>query len=151
MLAAKEIAASPQTMPPPQIAEPLLVLSQADFTAAVRDALHNWSRPDLLRANPLLRSRLLMEKAGLNESGAGERVSALRSLIREAAESLQASPREAKLYRALYHTYFHAAATQEQAAELLDLPFSTFRRHLKEGIARVVEILWQQEIGGWGK
>ncbi|NJL21123.1 MAG: hypothetical protein HC895_10360 [Leptolyngbyaceae cyanobacterium SM1_3_5] len=39
------------------------------------------------------------------------------------------------------------AATQEKAAELLDLPFSTFRRHLKAGITRVTEILWFQETG----
>jgi hypothetical protein len=67
-------------------------------------------------------------------------------LIKQATESLQATPREAKFYRALYHTYFQPAPTQEQAAELLDLPFSTYRRHLKSGIDRVVEVLWQKEI-----
>jgi long-chain acyl-CoA synthetase len=33
-------------------------------------------------------------------------------------------------------------------AELLDLPFSTYRRHLKAGLTRVAELLWQKEIGG---
>ena len=32
-------------------------------------------------------------------------------------------------------------------AELLGLPFSTYRRHLRAGISKVAEILWQEEIG----
>jgi len=71
----------------------------------------------------------------------------LVSLVQEAVDALQRSPREAKLHRALYHTYLQPAPTQEHAAELLDLPFSTFRRHLKAGITRVTEMLWQKEIG----
>jgi len=38
-------------------------------------------------------------------------------------------------------------ATQEHVAELLDLPFSTYRRHLKAGVARVADALWSREIG----
>jgi hypothetical protein len=94
-----------------------------------------------------MRSRLVLEKAGAT-SDVSARVATLQGLIRRAAESLQASPREAKLYRALFHTYLQPAPTQEQAAEVLDLPFSTFRHHLKAGIARVTDILWQKEIGG---
>jgi len=82
------------------------------------------------------------------EAGLVERTAILQNLIKEVAEALQASPRDAKLHRALYHTYFHPARTQEQAAELLDVPFSTYRRHLKAGIGRVVNALWQREIGG---
>jgi hypothetical protein len=64
----------------------------------------------------------------------------------DAIESLNTSPKEVKFYRALYHTYVKPAATQEMAAELLDIPFSSYRRHLKSGIARVVEILWRREL-----
>jgi len=42
------------------------------------------------------------------------------------------------------------AATQELAAELLDLPFSTYRRHLKEGIENLVDTLWSRELGTEG-
>ena len=77
-----------------------------------------------------------------------ERATALQDLLKEAAESLRASPREAKCYRALYRTYLEPAPNQERAAELLGLPFSTYRRHLKGGVTRVGEILWQKEIGG---
>ena len=72
----------------------------------------------------------------------------MQAIIREAADALQASPRDLKLYRALHHTYFQPAPTQERAAELLDLPFSTYRRHLMAGIAQVTEALWQREVGG---
>ena len=89
----------------------------------------------------------MIEKTRANSSEA-ERVNTLRTLVREAAEVLQQSSKETKFYRPLYHTYIQPAATQEQAAELLDLPFSSYRRHLKSGITRVVEILWAQEIGG---
>jgi hypothetical protein len=34
------------------------------------------------------------------------------------------------------------------AAELLGLPFSTYRYHLAGGIARVTESLWQRELHG---
>jgi hypothetical protein len=143
LLAEREIAAGGQPPAPAPAAEALVVLSQAEFGSAVRAGLHDSARPDLLRQNPLVRSRLVAERAGPG----GDRAAALLALLRQAAEALQASPREAKLYRAIYHTYFQGAATQEQVAEQLDLPFSTYRRHLKAGLARVTDLLWQQEIG----
>lgn len=75
-----------------------------------------------------------------------ERINVLQNLVKQAVESLQSSPRDEKLYRAVYRTYLNPAPTQEQAAELLDLPFSTYRRHLKAGMTRVADILWQREI-----
>ncbi|MBI4788266.1 MAG: ATP-binding protein [Chloroflexi bacterium] len=146
LLAEREVAAEPQVIAVPARAAPIIVLSQPDFGAAARVALHDYSRPEHLRANPLLQSRIVTEKTGPGAATA-ERVPALQMLLKQAAESLQASPRDAKLYRALFHTYLQPAATQEQAAEILDLPFSTFRRHLKSGIDSVTEILWHQEIG----
>lgn len=146
LLGEREIGTHVETAPPAPI-EQVVVLSALEFGAAVQMALRDYPRPDLLRSNPLLRSRLVMEKVGMY-AGEPERVTALRVLLKEAADSLQLSPREAKFYRPLYHTYFQPAPTQEQAAELLDLPFSSFRRHLKSGIIRVTEILWAQEIGG---
>jgi hypothetical protein len=38
-----------------------------------------------------------------------------------------------------------ASETQEAAAEALDFPFSTYRRHLS--IALVTDLLWSREIG----
>jgi len=146
LMGEREVAAEPKTAPPPRTSEPLLVLSQSDFVEAVREALRHFAQPDLLHQSPLLRSRLVIERAGA-QAGVTERLAVLQGLLKETAESLQAAPREVKAYRALYHTYFQPAPTQEQAAELLDLPFSTYRRHLQTAITRISETLWQQEIG----
>jgi len=149
LLAEREIANAPATPPQPQANTPLVVLSQPDFMAAVQEALRNYSRPDALQRSALVQSRIVTERAGA-ASTSPKRTAALQGLIREAAEVMGRSPRDAKLYRAVYHTYISPAATQEQAAELLDLPFSTFRRHLKEGISRLSEILWTWELEGIG-
>ena len=93
----------------------------------------------------------LLEAVAPGNGDLPERVLALQQVIQETAESLQLSPRQAKLYRALYYTYFQPAPTQERAAEVLDLPFSTYRRHLKAGVMRLTEILWQREIGALEK
>lgn len=133
------VAAPPQTLP-------IVVLSEPDFGAAVRSALHEFTHADALLANPLVQSRLVTQKCGAT-AGPSERAAVLQALIKQAAESLEASPRDAKLYRALQRTYLQPVGTQEQVAEILDLPFSTFRRHLKSGMDRLTEILWHQEIG----
>lgn len=118
--------------------------SQAEFAAAVQEALRHLGRAAALEDNLLARSRVVSIRAG-GDAGTSRRVSTLQTLVKEAVATLQASPRDLKLYRAMFHTYLQPAPTQEQAAELLDLPFSTYRRHLKEGIARVAETLWQWE------
>jgi hypothetical protein len=119
------------------------VLSEPEFMDAVRQALRDFRRPAALARNPLLRSRLVSER-----SGGAAAPATLQALIREAAERLTGTPREQKLYRALHHTYLEPAATQEMAAELLDLPFSTYRYHLAAAIARVSEYLWRLELHG---
>ena len=50
--------------------------------------------------------------------------------------------------RAVDRTYVRAAATQEAAAEVLGLPFSTYRRHLAAGVERLTERLWHWELRG---
>jgi hypothetical protein len=144
ILADKEVGIPVENKPTP--AEPVIVLSAAEFSGAIRQALQDFTRPNLLTSNPLLRSRLVTERVS-PERKPMDRVEALRLLLRETAAQLQLNPRDEKLFRALEHTYFHPAATQEIAAEQLDLPFSTYRRHLTAGIQRLTEMLWQQEIG----
>jgi hypothetical protein len=146
MLAAQETGTSQPTAPPAP-AEPLIVLSKTNFTEAAHAALRDYCCPDVLRVNPLLRSRLLVERVGVNASEA-QRVSALQEMLSEAADALRQSPRQEKFYRALYYTYFQPAPTQEKASELLDVPFSTYRRHLKSGVSAITETLWQREVSG---
>ena len=149
LLAEREVAATPVREQALVAREPLLVLSEADFHAAVHDALRMISRAEGLGANPLLRSRLVVERAA-GGAGTTERAEALRSLLLDAAERLRESERDAKLYRALDRTYLRPAPTQERAAELLDIPFSTYRRHLKAAIESVTGQLWSLEIGALG-
>ncbi|MDJ0702981.1 MAG: AAA family ATPase [Leptolyngbyaceae cyanobacterium MO_188.B28] len=144
LLAKREIAPSTQAIAPFQPTKPPLVLSQPEFMQAVRDVFRHYTCPDTLYTNPLMRSRLVADQAAMGDSE--KRVTVLQGWVREATESLQASPRDEKLYRALYRTYLNPAPTQERAAESLDLPFSTYRRHLKTGVTRVANILWQREI-----
>ena len=142
-LAEKEIGATGQAAAPP-VVEPLIFLSRDAFAEAVKQALQDFARQGGLAGNPLLRSRLVAEGSG---KGDREKSEILKSRIKEAAETLRIHPRDEKLFRAIDQTYFHPAVNQEAAAELLDLPFSTYRRHLTAGIQRLIELLWQQEIG----
>jgi len=127
-----------QSAPPP-----LLVLSQPEFADAVRQALRDYHRPEALARNPLLRSRVLRESAGPNPGPED-----LQSLLRDAAATLTATPKDEKFYRALDLTFFRPAPTQEAAAERLGLPFNTYRYHLNKGIARVTDWLWHRELYG---
>jgi hypothetical protein len=132
------------TPSPPTVKPPLLVLSQPEFDDAVRQALRDLRRPELLSRNPLLRTRLVHDRAGDEAPGAAT----LEMLVRAAVETLREHPRDDKLWRAVERTYVRPAATQERAAAALGLPFSTYRRHLTQGVDRVVAWLWDQELYG---
>jgi len=146
LLGQRELAAAPETIQPPAPAR-VEVLSREGFGEAVEHALRNYTRPDVLHGNGLLRSRIVTERVAA-AAGDSARVATLRELLKQAAEQLRESPREHKFYRAVHHTHLQPAATQEQAAELLDVPLSSYRRHLKAGVARITEILWHIEVGG---
>jgi hypothetical protein len=126
---------------PVNAAEPeLLVLAHPDFDAAVRQALRDLHRPDLLAGNPLLRTRLVTSQGAAGVEG-------LQALLRAAITALADDPRDDKLVRVLDLTFLRRPRTQEAAASALDLPFSTYRRHLHQGLDRVVAWLWQRELG----
>ena len=65
------------------------------------------------------------------DAAAPARAAALRALVREAAGTLEGTPKDRKLHDAIWHTYLQPTATQEQAAELLNLPFNTYRYRLR--------------------
>jgi hypothetical protein len=131
---------------PPRRQATLVVLSQADFEAAVRQGLRDLRRPDLLARNPLLRTRLLTDRTAEGSPDART----LQTALREAVDALAHHPRDDNLLRAVTATYVRSAGTQEAAAAALGLPFSTYRRHLTQGVARVVSWLWDQEVYGRG-
>ena len=128
-------------------AESYPVLSRGEFESALRSALKCLDRPEALLKNPLLDSRIVVENTRGVDAKPRQRALVLQRLIRETTSGLQGHPKRARGYRALLYTYLRPATTQEKAAEILDLPFSTYRRHLAEGIALLTETLWLQETG----
>jgi hypothetical protein len=95
-------------------------IDRAAFGTAVRAALHDAHRPGRATGSgPIPMPRL-----------------------RAAIDQLPA--RSAAV---LTRTYVKAAPTQEAAAEVLGLPFSTYRRHLTKAIDQLTELLWSAEIG----
>lgn len=138
------------TAPPPSAAPPPApppALDEAAFKDAVHEALRCFTRPRELRSSPLLQSRVVTARAGEGATDA-ERVPVLQALLRRAAETLRASPRQEKWADALRYGYLEPVSTQERAAQRLYVSFSTFRRHLKEGVDHVAETLWQWEARG---
>jgi hypothetical protein len=122
-----------------------LVLSQPDFAEAVRQGLKDLGRrPDLLARNPLVRTRLVADAAAGGKPDAG----ALDGVLRAAVASLAQDARDDKQYRAVEQTYLRRTTTQEAAAARLGLPFSTYRRHLGQGVARIVNWCWEREVYG---
>ncbi|MCX7860128.1 ATP-binding protein [Chloroflexus sp.] len=146
LLGRHELATTPKLIRSPTLTS-TEGLSREEFSEAVQHALRNYTRPDVLHSSRLLNSRIVTDLTE-NDAGDGARITALRKALKQAVEQLRESPRDHKLYRAVYHTYFQPAATQEHAAELLAVPLSSYRRHLKAGVARIIEICWHSEIDG---
>jgi hypothetical protein len=115
-------------------------LGRVPFEAAVRAALRDLHRPDRLRANPLMGSKLAFGCAGADVDG-------LCATIRAGIDQIGREPRAEPLQRVLDRTYVRAVPTQEAAAEVLCLSFSTYRRHLVKAIERLTDLLWAAEIG----
>ncbi|MEU9383258.1 AAA family ATPase [Streptomyces sp. NPDC048279] len=115
-------------------------LSRTEFDKSVRDALRSLYRPEALRANPLLSGHLMAVHGGSEDPA-----EALRRVLTDTVETLLDDPRGGKLHRAVETTYLRKVPTQEAAAERLRLPYSTYRRHLSQGIDRVCELLWHLE------
>jgi hypothetical protein len=121
----------------------ILVLSQHEFAEAVRQALRDLDDGARLAKNPLLRARLVRDVRGDALEPA-----ALAALLREAIDTLRRHPKDHSRLLAVERTYVNPAPSQEIAAERLGRPFSTYRRHLTQGVERIVDWLWQREIHG---
>ncbi|MCU0451886.1 MAG: AAA family ATPase [Bernardetiaceae bacterium] len=124
---------------------PLVVLSEDEFASSVYEALKDYHTEKRLRQNPLLRSRLVAS-AAQGDASPGALLAALRNCLAEATDALKDSPKHDKLHRLLYRTFFNPAGSQEQVADYLKLPFSTYRRYLKKAVALVTDTLWVLEI-----
>jgi hypothetical protein len=111
-------------------------LAYAEFAAAIKDALRDANRPDLLARNPLLRD-------GICNHGGSAGPQELRSLLCDTVGTLFGNPRDETLRRVLELTYGHAALKQEVVADRLSLSFGTYRRHLSTARERLARWLWE--------
>ncbi|HEY7484848.1 MAG TPA: ATP-binding protein [Streptosporangiaceae bacterium] len=125
--------------PPPEMLRPP-PLDRARFAEAVRVALRDLHRPDRLRPSPLMGSALAVGFEGAD-------VDRLHANLLRAIEQIGREPRAETLGRVLDRTFVRPAPTQEAAAEVLDLPFSTYRRYLAKAVERLTDLLWAVEIG----
>ena len=146
LMAEREAAFRPLPEPQPAGERPV-VLAKADFWQAVRQAFRDFHQGERLKTNPLLKSRLVLSRVE-EPTNLRDRVEVLRRLLLEAAETLKASPRQAKLFKVLYHIYLQPAESQERAAELLNLPLSTLRYQLTKAIEQAADFLWNRELEG---
>ncbi len=145
VLVEREMSIAPQLEPPPPAGRPALVLlSEQEFRRSVRQALRDFHRSDALAANPLCRCRLIAERAGPDP------VDTLRALLRESTEGLDTGDRTRRWRDAVHHTWLAPQRSQEAAAERLDVPFSTYRRHLAAGVDHIAGELWHRELAGAG-
>jgi hypothetical protein len=126
--------------PPPERLLRPPPLPRAEFADAVRSSLRDVHRPDRLRASILMGSRLALGYDGASPE-------TLLATVLAGVDQVGREPRGDSLQRVLDRTFVHAAPSQEAAAEVLGLPFSTYRRHLVRAIERLTDILWAVEIG----
>ncbi|MCB9637059.1 MAG: ATP-binding protein [Sandaracinus sp.] len=140
-MAEREVLGAEDELPPPPPRP--VVLARDDFARALKDALRVATDPDALARNPLSRSRVSLE---LPDEAPPSR---LRGALERALETLASSGKDERAHAAVKLTYLDPARTQEEAAELLGLSFSTYRRHLAAGVERITEWLWQRELHGY--
>ena len=125
---------SPSAGNSPERAEHV-VLSRPEFDAAVRDALRALWWPSELDANPLSRTRLVVEHG-----------QSLGDVLRHAVDVLLEERGGDRRHQVLTVTYGKDAPTQEAAARRLGMSFSTYRRHLAAAVKRVSDVLWSREL-----
>jgi hypothetical protein len=108
-----------------------------DWHAHTRDALRGLHEPHRA-ASSVLALRLIGRDGPVID-----RATRLRARLEEAVAALSGSRRGQRAMTALKATYLEPEGTQEEVAEALDLPFSTYRRHLNEGITLLADFLRQ--------
>jgi AAA ATPase domain len=128
------------TGPPPASLLRPPPLDRVRFAAAVRSALRDLNRPDRLAASPLM-------GASLAAAPGGPSAERLRVNLEDAVACLGDDPKGEQLRAVLQRTFVRAAPTQEAAAAVLGMPFSTYRRYLAKALEQVTDLLWAVEIG----
>jgi hypothetical protein len=125
----------------------MVVLSEEAFANSVYEALKDYQSDKKLLGNPLLRSRFVMNFAG-NENDTSILLASLKDCLGDATDKIKESVKDDKFHRVLFRTFFNPVGSQEQAADYLNLPFSTYRRYLRKAVNLVTENLWKLETEG---
>jgi hypothetical protein len=128
------------TGPPPASMLRPPALGRSHFEAAIKPALRDLRRPERLTTSPLMGTALAA-------TSAGPTADQLRATIEDAVDSLGNVPKGDRLRAVLQRTYVRAAPSQEAAAEMLGLPFSTHWRYLAKALDQLTALLWAVEIG----
>lgn len=102
-------------------------LDGEQWNQAVRALFRAWSHKDVVAASPLVQF--------VPEGTPEERALTLQQKLREVVESMRGDLTTVKYHQALTATYFGRSITQRGVAARLGTPFSTYRRHLDNGIA----------------
>src|SRR3954452_8341656 len=121
---------------PEWLQDAALQLAYPEFVSALKDALRDFHRPDLLSRNPLLRYR----SSGLDSSAGPPE---LKALLSDTVATLFGNGRDEKVRRAIELTYFQPALKQEAVADRLSLSFGTYRRYLTTARDRLARWLWE--------
>lgn len=124
-------------VPRPRSPLPSPALSRPEFSAAVRSALRDLTQPRALELNPLRHSRLVADH-GMT----------LRDVLANAVACLVTERGGDKALRVATVAFMEGAPTQEGAARRLNMPYSTYRRHLTTAISRIEETMWRHEETG---
>jgi hypothetical protein len=124
--------------------QPAAVLSPEEFADSVKQALRSLHQPTALVRSPLLTSQMVQQHLRADPEASPDQV--LRSLLLDAAAALKADPRAEDQYRVLHHTYLRPAPTQEKAAEMLDLPYTTYRRYRNRALESITSWLWERDL-----
>ena len=133
--ATSDASAAPAA-PPEGIVNAAPGLVYEDFAAALKGALRDFHRSDLLARNPL--SRDLFPDLEANNAAPE-----LQALLSRTVAELFGNLRDDRVRRILELTYFEPALKQEAVAERLALSFGTYRRHLTAGRERLARWLWE--------
>jgi hypothetical protein len=132
---------APEWRPPAPPPDRPVLPSADEFAQAVREALRQYGREEVLATSALRRCAWLG-----GEGGALASIDALRDALAAAVQALARHPADLKFHRALQRTWFTPGAKQEAVAAELGLPFNTYRYHLARGAERVAQALWQAEL-----
>jgi hypothetical protein len=109
--------------------------SSPGFARDVRAALRALHDVDALAKSPLAAS---VSGAPADAHAAG---AAVRRALLEAIAALEGTSKGDRLFSAIKLAYVEPAVSQEHAAEVLGVGFSTYKRHLDAAVARVVASL----------